>query len=136
MIVIYTDDTIVAGKDKETVEKVITDIATKFTITSSDKNADFLGVNISFDNEKRTVTFSAQPHLIRSIIKDLGLSESSKTHRTPALSNVVLHEHEESLLHNEPWKYRAVIGKLNYLEKCSRPDLSFSVHQCARFCGC
>jgi hypothetical protein len=26
-----------------------------------------------------------------------------------------------------------VIGKLNYLEKCSRPDISYAVHQCARF---
>lgn len=25
------------------------------------------------------------------------------------------------------------IGELNYQEKITRPDLSFSVHQCARF---
>ena len=27
-----------------------------------------------------------------------------------------------------------MIGKLNYLEKGSRPDIAFIVHQCARFC--
>ena len=26
-----------------------------------------------------------------------------------------------------------MIGKLNYLEKATRPDISFATHQCARF---
>ena len=29
--------------------------------------------------------------------------------------------------------YRSVIGKLNFLQKSTRPDISVSVHQCARF---
>ena len=29
--------------------------------------------------------------------------------------------------------YRSVIGKLNLLEKSTRPDVSVSIHQCARF---
>ena len=29
--------------------------------------------------------------------------------------------------------YRSVIGKLNYLEKSTRPDIAYAVHQCARF---
>ena len=27
-----------------------------------------------------------------------------------------------------------MIGQLNYLEKCTRPDITYAVHQCARFC--
>jgi hypothetical protein len=34
---------------------------------------------------------------------------------------------------NKSWSYRAVIGKLNYLEKSTRPDIAYAVHQCARF---
>jgi hypothetical protein len=29
--------------------------------------------------------------------------------------------------------YRSVIGKLNHLERGSRPDIAYAVHQCARF---
>ena len=29
--------------------------------------------------------------------------------------------------------FRSVIGKLNFLEKSTQPDISISVHQCARF---
>jgi hypothetical protein len=31
------------------------------------------------------------------------------------------------------WDYCSVIGKMNYLEKSTRGDLAFSVHQCAQF---
>jgi hypothetical protein len=31
------------------------------------------------------------------------------------------------------WVYCSVIGKLNYLEKSTRGDLAFSVHQCTRY---
>jgi hypothetical protein len=35
--------------------------------------------------------------------------------------------------HNESWEYRSVIGKLNFLEKSTRPDIAFAIHQCARY---
>jgi hypothetical protein len=31
------------------------------------------------------------------------------------------------------WHYRSVVGKLNFLEKSTRADISYPVHQCARF---
>jgi hypothetical protein len=34
---------------------------------------------------------------------------------------------------NEEWSYRGVIGKLNFIEKSTRPDIAYAVHQCARF---
>ena len=32
------------------------------------------------------------------------------------------------------WHYRLVIGMLNYLEKTTRPEIAYVVHQCKRFC--
>jgi hypothetical protein len=32
----------------------------------------------------------------------------------------------------EDWHYWSIIGKLNFLEKSTRPDISYVVHQCAR----
>jgi hypothetical protein len=31
------------------------------------------------------------------------------------------------------WSYQSIIGKLNFLEKSTRPDIAYAVHQCARF---
>jgi hypothetical protein len=33
----------------------------------------------------------------------------------------------------EKWDYRGIIGKLNFLEKSTRPEIAHAVHQCARF---
>ena len=33
------------------------------------------------------------------------------------------------------FNYRSVVGKLNFLEKCTRPDIAYTVHQCACFCS-
>ena len=33
----------------------------------------------------------------------------------------------------EIFDYRSVIGKLNFLEKSTRPDIAYATHQCARF---
>jgi hypothetical protein len=33
----------------------------------------------------------------------------------------------------EKWDYRRIIGKLNFLEKSTRPEIAYAVHQCVRF---
>ena len=48
-------------------------------------------------------------------------------------SSKILHRHASSDKFDGSFNYRSIVGRLNYLEKASRPDLSYSVHQCARF---
>ena len=51
----------------------------------------------------------------------------------PALSSKILNRDTNGHPFREDWHYRSIIGKLNFLEKSTRPDLAYSVHQCARF---
>jgi hypothetical protein len=132
MIIIYTDDTIVTGPDVTQIDKAIEDIGTAFKITHQTKVNDFLGVKIERDEKDGSIKFS-QPHLINSILKDVGLQDNSNPRKTPAVTSNILHRYLESPKHNEPWDYRSVVGKLNYLEKSTRPDIAYAVHQCARF---
>jgi hypothetical protein len=132
MLIIYTDDTIITGPDPDKIKEIITDIGTIFDITSSERVSDFLGVNVSRNDADGTVTLT-QPQLIRSMIADLGLKEDSKARKIPANSSTILQEHRDSEQHSESWHYRGVIGKLNFLEKSTRPDIAYAVHQCARF---
>jgi Reverse transcriptase (RNA-dependent DNA polymerase)/GAG-pre-integrase domain len=132
IIVIYTDDTIVTGSDTKQIDDTIRDIANKFDITSKDEVNDFLGVKIHRDAVAGTFTLT-QPQLIKSILSDLGLQGNSNGRRTPALASRILHAYNESAPHDASWHYRSVVGKLNYLEKSTRPDIAYAVHQCARF---
>ena len=74
-----------------------------------------------------------QPHLIDSIINDLGFKANTKGKDTPAPSTASINRDLDGEGHDESWEYRSVIGKLNFLEKSTRPDIAFAVHQCARY---
>jgi Reverse transcriptase (RNA-dependent DNA polymerase) len=132
IIIIYTDDTIVTGPNEANIDKAISDIGSIFEITHQPKVDDFLGVKVTRNETTNEVTLT-QPHLIKSILDDLGLKSNSNIRAIPALSSKLLSKHNNSSPHSEGWHYRSVIGKLNYLEKSSRPDIAFAVHQCARF---
>jgi hypothetical protein len=131
VIVIYTDDTIIAGPNTVNVDSIIKVVEDKFNITSNDSVDDFLGVNIGYQEDEKIV-FN-QPNLIQSILNDLGLQDNSVTKEIPALLSKILHEHPYSLDFDDKWHYCSVIGKMNYFEKSTRSDIAYAMHQCARF---
>jgi hypothetical protein len=82
-----------------------------------------------------TITLT-QPHLIDAILTDLKLqSTGTKGRETPALSSILLYEDPKGPPFDASFHYRSIIGKLNFLEKSTRPELAYAVHQCARFCS-
>jgi Reverse transcriptase (RNA-dependent DNA polymerase) len=131
MLTIYTDDTIIAAPNAKDIDIAIADTSSKFFITSKDTVSDFLGVHIQ-QKVDGTIEMT-QPTLIQSILDDLGLKEDSNTTKLPAPSTRILWAHHDSSPHAESWHYRSVIGKLNFLAQSTRPDISYAVHQCARF---
>ena len=62
-------------------------------------------------------------------------SKNVKTHDTLAESSKIIHADEDGANWKHAWNYRAVVGCLNYLQAMTRPDLAYSIHQCAHFCS-
>ena len=59
----------------------------------------------------------------------------SKGKKIPAPLSHILQRDVNGEKFDESWfNYRAVIGKPNYLEKGTRPDIAYATHQLARFC--
>ena len=133
MYALYTDDSILAGPDEEEIAQIINDLKkAKLTITEEGDLEDFLGVQI--ERKKDGSIHLTQPHLIEQILKDLRLEDDKVTTKPiPASSSKILSRHSNSEAFDRSFDYRSVIGKLNYLEKTTRSDISYITHQCARF---
>ena len=72
--------------------------------------------------------------MIDQIVTNMHLSEKKvKSRDTAAMLSKVLKQKIGPDWHNGSFDYISVIGKLNYLEKGSRPDIAYTVHKCARF---
>jgi hypothetical protein len=134
---IYTDDGIFCAPNQADIDEAYAILVEPmgehrpFKMTDEGNLSDYLGVKIDLlDNGCIKLS---QPHLIKDIIADLGFNERTGTKATPAASSVKLHRDIHGIPMQEKWHYRSIIGKLNFLEKSTRLDLGYSVHQCARF---
>ena len=61
------------------------------------------------------------------------MQPGSNPKSTPAVTNTLLHKDTDGPDIQPEFHYHSVVGKLNFLENSTRPDISVSVHQCARF---
>jgi hypothetical protein len=133
VFVLYTDDSILAGPDPQELDDIIQEMkAVGLNLTVEGNISDFLGVQIDRINEN---TFNlSQPHLINDIIKELRLDgQNVAIKNTTGASSKSLCQHLDSPSFDDHFNYCRVIGQMNYLEKCSRLDISCAVHLEARF---
>jgi hypothetical protein len=63
----------------------------------------------------------------------MGMKDNTKTKAKAAPLSTILCRDLDGKPFTESWDYRSVIGKLNFLEKSTRPEIAYAVHQCARF---
>ena len=102
--------------------------AANLDVTEEGTLEDFLGVNI--DRKEDGSIHLTQPHLIDQILKDLKLEgKEVKTKSTPTPATKLISHHTDSEAFDNSFHYRSVIGKLNFLEKSTRPDISYTTHQ-------
>jgi hypothetical protein len=128
---VYVDDGILFSLYQERIDDCIKELQSRFNISIEGDVSDYVGVNIE-KKEDGTIHMT-QPQLIKSIIKEMNFLDSTKPSSTPAYSSVTLSAGTNKPPHKADWLYRRVIGKLNFLEKCCRPEIACAVHQAARF---
>jgi Reverse transcriptase (RNA-dependent DNA polymerase)/GAG-pre-integrase domain len=142
VLMVYVDDGIFIGRNQRDIDEAYGLLIKPFTdkkgvthrayvMTDEGTLADYLGVNI--DRLPNGLIKLTQPHLIQQILKDLGMDGATKPQPTPAAPSVKLHRDPGGKAATDEWHYRSVVGKMNFLEKSTRVDIAYSVHQCARF---
>ena len=130
---LYTDDSILASPDDNELNKVLCNMkSTGLELTKEGNLSDFLGVNIG--RKVDGTIHLMQPQLIDQILHDLQLEgENVSMKQMPAMASQILKRNIQGECHDDSFHYRLVIGRLNYLEKCTRLDISCAVHQCMHF---
>ena len=128
IILVYVDDAILFSKDIIYIDEVLSSLKSEFQLA----NAGFFNTCLGVSGNKidKNMLKLSQPNLIEKIIKTLGL-ENAKTAPMPA--SIILAKDEDGEEREHNWNYRSVVGMLVYLQQTTRPDISFAVHQCARF---
>jgi hypothetical protein len=131
IFLVYVDDGIFASPDSEAINKAIEEIKELgLDIDDQGDIEDYLGVNVERVGDTFVLT---QPQLIDQIIEDLAL-EGSRPKPIPALSTrPLIRDENEPRAKDIKYNYRSIVGKLNFLEKSTRPDISYATHMVARF---
>jgi hypothetical protein len=119
----------IGGSRREELNAIKRIKADALDVTEEGELEDFLGINI--DRIDGNTYHLSQPQLIDQIIQDLHLNVTTRP--TPATHAKIIGAHLNSPEFDGHFHYRRVIGKLNHLERGSRPEISHAVHQCARF---
>jgi hypothetical protein len=132
IIVLYTDDCLLYARDTKEIDTFVKTLRNNYKLTLNDPGPidDFLG--IYFSHQENGELHMSQTGLIDAVTKSAHIPKGRlKNTSTPATE--ILHADKEGLARQESWNYPSVIGQLNYIAQNSRPDISFAIHQCARF---
>jgi hypothetical protein len=135
IVVVYVDDLLLFSKDDAEFDRLIASIkASNVAIRREGTAEGFLGVDIKReDTASGSQITLLQIGLTQRIISALGLSSSLSTKIDTPAEVGALPKDADGLPALGNFSYPSVIGMLLYLTGHSRPDISFAVHQCARY---
>jgi hypothetical protein len=132
IFMVYVDDGMFFCKIMDKIDQAILALrADGYDIEDMGDVNDYLRIN--FEGLPGGKVKLSQPHLIDAILRYVKLTPNDSTRRTP-VRQTVLGRDLKWVEFDKRFHYRAVVGKLNFLEKGSQPEIAYSLHQCARFC--
>ena len=123
------------GKTEDGIKKLFKSLNQgdeNYYFTDKGDLKNYLGVE--FTTHDDGILEIKQTFLIDRIIKALGFKDDLTGKNVNPVSKPSLHKDESGPPQKHEWHYRSLIGMLHYLEKTSRPETAYAVHQCARFC--
>jgi uncharacterized membrane protein YgcG len=127
ILVVYVDDIVITGSDKEGIQILINHLSSSFLTKYLGKLRYFLGIEVA--RSKAGISLSQRKYTL-DILQDTGYL-GSKPVATPMESNLKLMPDEGDFI-DDPDIYRRLVGKLIYLT-ITRPDISYAVSVVSQF---
>jgi hypothetical protein len=116
---------------QEDEDKELEFMKSNFNISVEGTLSEYVGVSIERSEDGKI--HMTQPNIIRSIHNDLNFNEGTKAVQIPEYSTTILKDGKKNPKHAADWRYRSVMGKLNFLSLSCQPEIACAVHQPARF---
>jgi hypothetical protein len=127
IVQVYVDDIVFGGSSNSLVARFANDMSREIEMSMMGELQFFLGLQIKQSKEE---TFVHQAKYIQDILRKFKM-EDSKAMAMPMSTTTALDADEEGEYVDQK-EYRSMIRSLLYL-MATRPDIQFSVCQCARF---
>ena len=129
ILTIWVDDILLFGTSDKLLDDTITDIGQIWEITVLGEPAKIVGIEITQTEDSIKI---AQKLYIKSILDREGLSEINSV-ATPLDSNIKLEPNPDGNEGNRSNSFARLLGELQFLANCTRPDIAFAVNRLASY---
>ncbi|PKU66732.1 Retrovirus-related Pol polyprotein from transposon TNT 1-94 [Dendrobium catenatum] len=126
-LLIYVDDLLITGNNKQAISAFITQLGARFNLKHLGLANHFLGISIQSNNNSY---FLSQQSYAESILSQAGLS-TCKPLANPTATKTPNDFPPENQL-SDPALYRRITGSLQYLT-LTRPDIAFAVNVISQY---
>ena len=124
-LLVYVDDLLIAAPSLDGVNYTKEKVMAAFAARDLGEATAYLGMSITRNRAAGTLKLS-QSNMVVELVDSYGLSKAAPK-RVPLSPSVQLSSSIGKPLDTTKYPYSALIGSLQYLASCTRPDISFTV---------
>jgi hypothetical protein len=129
ILTVWVDDILLFATSEKLIEQIISDIRSIWEVTVLGEPTKIVGIEITQTSDSITLS---QKIYIKSILEREGLSDINSV-STPLDSNIKLEPNPDGNEGNRSNSFARLLGELQYLANCTRPDIAFAVNRLASY---
>lgn len=129
LLIVTVDDFLVSARNLKEIRRIKARLAEKFELKDLGPAKHYLGWVINYDQQTGTLQINQAP-AITSILNRFGMADA-KPAKTPLPAGTEL---AKSSIPTTTKPYRALIGCVLHIARCTRPDIAFTVSALSRHC--
>ena len=136
LLSVWVDDIEIAHNSDTLCKHIVSQLTSKYEIKDKGPSRWLLNMEIGQDHANHTVTVSQQAY-IKQILKDFNMESCNPTAAPAAPGELLTQENcpktdgEREEMKDKP--FAQLVGALNYLATCTRPDIAYAIHKLCSF---
>jgi hypothetical protein len=129
ILTVWVDDILLFATSEKLIEQIISDIRSVWEVTVLGEPTKIVGIEITQTSDSITIS---QKMYIKTILEREGLGEINSV-STPLDPNIKLEPNPDGNEGNRSNSFARLLGELQYLANCTRPDITFAVNRLASY---